>query len=178
MPPENLAFQRYDRISQILHWLVAVQIITQFALALIWKWAGKHLAHQLIKLHISLGVCLAMTLALRIVWRLFCGKRLPEALSSTEAKIAHSAHLVLYAMMVGEVAIGFAKKWVRGQAVSMFGLLQIPAPLPIAPALQPWLDTVHNYLGWAIIIVAFGHAAAAIFHRLALRDGILQRMTG
>jgi cytochrome b561 len=34
----------------------------------------------------------------------------------------------------------------------------------------------HHWVGWAIIIVAAGHAATALFHQYVLHDDVLVRM--
>jgi len=34
----------------------------------------------------------------------------------------------------------------------------------------------HEKIGWAIIIVALGHAAAALYHHFVLKDRVLRRM--
>ena len=34
----------------------------------------------------------------------------------------------------------------------------------------------HNWVGWTIVILAGGHAAAALFHHFVLRDSLLWRM--
>jgi cytochrome b561 len=35
---------------------------------------------------------------------------------------------------------------------------------------------VHNWTAWALVILAGGHAAAALFHRYVLKDRVLRRM--
>ncbi|MBV8870203.1 MAG: cytochrome b/b6 domain-containing protein, partial [Acetobacteraceae bacterium] len=35
---------------------------------------------------------------------------------------------------------------------------------------------LHNWVGWTIIALAAGHAAAALFHHFALHDDVLWRM--
>jgi cytochrome b561 len=62
------------------------------------------------------------------------------------------------------------------EAMSFFGLL---IPPPFAPFSKPAHELVgdaHNWIGWTIIILAGGHAAAALFHHFVLRDDILRRM--
>jgi cytochrome b561 len=35
---------------------------------------------------------------------------------------------------------------------------------------------VHEYIGWAIVILAFAHALAALYHHYVLKDRVLRRM--
>jgi cytochrome b561 len=34
----------------------------------------------------------------------------------------------------------------------------------------------HEWIGWAIVIIAFAHALAALYHHNVLKDGVLKRM--
>ena len=172
------AARHYDRVTRFLHWLMAVQIILQFGLALVWDHVGEDLGHRLVRLHVSLGVCLCATLVFRIVWRSLWGRRVVETLAPAHAGIAHAAHGLLYAMMLIEVATGLSKRWVRGRTVDVFGLFHIPPPFAYAPDLRPIISTTHDLLAWAIIIAASSHALVALFHRFVLRDDVLERMTG
>jgi cytochrome b561 len=55
--------------------------------------------------------------------------------------------------------------------------LLIPSPLtPVAHDTHEMLQTVHGWVGWAIVIIALGHAAAAFYHHFVLRDSVLVRM--
>jgi cytochrome b561 len=172
------AARHYDRVTRILHWLMAVQIIIQFLLTLLWSRVGDDLAGELVRLHVSLGVCLVATLLFRILWRLVWGRRLPTTLPRLQATAAHAVHSLLYVMMIIEVATGLSKRWVRGRSVDVFGLIHIPSPFVYAPDLRPIMSMTHEYLAWAIIIVACGHGLVALGHRVWLRDGVLERMTG
>jgi cytochrome b561 len=67
-------------------------------------------------------------------------------------------------------------RWAQGEAFTFFGLFPIPALMaqdrPLAHTLQDW----HNYVGWAIVILALGHAVAALVHHYVLKDQVLERM--
>jgi cytochrome b561 len=67
-------------------------------------------------------------------------------------------------------------RWSEGEAMSFFGLL-IPSPLsPVARETHHQLQEIHGWIGWGIVIVALGHAAAALYHHFVLRDSVLVRM--
>jgi cytochrome b561 len=170
--------RHYDGVTRFLHWLMAVQIIAQFTLALIWDDVGEDLGHQLVRLHVSLGICLCATLVFRILWRSFWGRKLADTLPPAQAAIARAMHWLLYTMMAVEVGTGLSKRWVRGRSVDVFGLFHIPPPFAYAPDLRPIISTTHYLLAWAIIIAAVGHALVALFHRFVLQDHVLERMTG
>lgn len=172
--------ETHDRITKILHWSVAVLIFTQFTLALVWERVDRPVERQLVWLHVSLGTLLIVLIIARIAWRIGWGSRLPRAPEGLPGLLAHGVHMLLYVMMVTEVLAGLSKRWGRGRAVDFFGVVQIPSPFPgpFPPGLRAGIDTLHEYLGWAIVILALGHAAVAILHRVVLKDRVLQRMTG
>jgi cytochrome b561 len=73
--------------------------------------------------------------------------------------------------------LGFAFRWAQGHAVSFFGLFAIPGPYgELARPARRQLHELHEYGGWAIVILAGLHAAAALYHHYALRDRVLGRM--
>jgi cytochrome b561 len=84
--------------------------------------------------------------------------------------------VLLYVMLVMQACLGFVLRWSGAEAMSFFGI-QIPPPFaPVSRPTHHLISDLHNWLGWGIIIVAAGHAAAALFHHFALRDNVLRRM--
>jgi len=77
---------------------------------------------------------------------------------------------------LAEVGLGFGLRWLQGEEFSFFGLLSIPSLLSPDRATAHALENLHNIVGWAIIYVAAAHAAAALYHRYVLKDGVLNRM--
>ena len=60
--------------------------------------------------------------------------------------------------------------------MSFFGL-KIPPPFTGAgKAAADQIQDIHNWVGWAIIVLAAGHALAALYHHYALHDRVLGRM--
>ena len=112
----------------------------------------------------------------RIAWRLMPGHQRPAALSGWVGIASKAVHWMLYAMLAAEAVLGFVLRWSGDEAVSLFGL---PIPPPFAPFSKPahhLVGEAHDFVGWTIIVVAAGHAAAALFHHFRLRDDVLWRM--
>src|SRR5689334_5647908 len=124
----------------------------------------------------SFGIVLTVVLAARIAWRLVPGHQVPPAVSGWVELTSKAVHWLLYALLGAEAALGFVLRWSGDQAMSFFGL---PIPPPFAPFSKPAHDLVgevHEWVGWAIVVIAAGHAAAALFHHYVLRDEVLWRM--
>jgi cytochrome b561 len=87
------------------------------------------------------------------------------------------AHYLLYALLLAQVASGFLFRWAQGHAVEFFGLFGFPGPFgQFSKPLRHQIHAIHEYIGWAIVIIAFGHALAALYHHYALKDRVLVRM--
>lgn len=167
----------YDGVAIALHWLTALLVVVQFALAISWDYFDKATRQGMESVHISFGVLLTAVVLARIVWRLMPGHHRPAIVSGWVKLASKSVHILLYALLVAQAALGFAFRWAEGHTVSFFGLFAIPGPYgELARPDRRLLHELHEYGGWAIVIVAGLHAAAALYHHYALRDRVLGRM--
>lgn len=166
----------YDRTAAMLHWATAALVVIQFALAQLWELVPRPQHHLMVVAHMSFGILLAIIIAWRIVWRLIPGHQVPAIGSGWSVLAAKAVHFLLYAMLVAEAVLGFLLRWSGGEAMSFFGLL-LPPPFAAFPkATNELIGELHELNGWAIIVVALGHAAAALYHHVVLKDRVLIRM--
>ena len=70
---------------------------------------------------------------------------------------------------------GLARVILRGQAFDLF-VWQVPALLEPDQACGSLFVEAHEIGAKALMLLIGLHAGAALFHRLVLRDGVLQRM--
>jgi cytochrome b561 len=167
---------RYDGIARSLHWLTALLVLAQFGLAELWSFPERPARHRMIVTHMSLGILLTLVLAVRIVWRLVPRHHIRAAASGWMEIVSKLVHSLLYVLLAAEAVLGFVLRWSGDQAMSFFGLLIPPPFAPFSGAAHHLVGEVHEWIGWAIMIFAAGHAAAALFHHFVLRDGVLRRM--
>jgi cytochrome b561 len=167
---------QYDAVSKILHWTTVVLVLVQFGLAELWGFAPRPERHLMIVGHMSFGILLTAVLLIRIVWRVIPGHQVHGAPNGWDDRVAKAVHYALYALLGLQAVLGFVLRWAGDEAMSFFGLL-IPPPFPpVSEPVQSLIGTAHNWVGWAIIIIAFGHALAALYHHFVLRDSVLRRM--
>ena len=167
----------YDNVAVALHWLTALLVVVQFAFAITWDYFPKGTRQTMESVHVSLGVLLTVVIIARVAWRLMPGHQV-SSLEIGWVKLASKAvHYLLYALLAAQAVSGFVFRWAQGHPVEFFGLFGIPGPFgEIARPQRRLIHEVHEYVGWAIVIIAFGHALAALYHHYVLKDRVLRRM--
>ena len=123
----------------------------------------------------SFGILLSVVIVTRITWRLMPGHQAPASKSGWVELAAKAVHYLLYGLLAAEAALGFVWRWSEGQEMSFFGLLSRRRCRFSKPA-HGCRGDLHTWLGWGIIIVAAGHALAALYHHFVLHDDVLRRM--
>ncbi len=167
---------RYDPVAIALHWTTAVLVIVQMALAQTWGLWGRPTHHLMVVAHMSLGILLTLVIIARVGWRLVPGHQVPPADVGWLRIASKAVHYLLYALLAAEAVLGFLFRWSGGEDMSFFGL-RIPPPFgQWSRAAHHQVGELHEWTGWAIIVIAAGHAAAALYHHYVLRDRVLARM--
>ena len=166
---------KYDTLSIALHWLTALLVIVQFALGQTWGWFPRPTRHLMVAVHMSLGIVLTLVLAVRVLRRfLLCGD-FSRATAGSSA-VSRMVHRLLYVLLAIAAVLGFLSRWVGNEAMSFFGLQIAP---PFTGSGQPAahrVQDIHNWAGWAIIILAAGHALAGLYHHYVLGNRVLWEM--
>ena len=166
----------YDNVAITLHWLTALLVVAQFALAETWDWFPHDTTESMQRLHVSLGVLLTAVVVSRVIWRLIPGHQRSSIATGWMETASKVVHYLLYALLVVQALLGFGIGWGPGHAIHFFG---IPIPDPIGTIAKPTrhlIREIHEKVGWGIIILAFGHAMAALYHHYRLHDRVLGRM--
>jgi cytochrome b561 len=167
----------YDNVAITLHWLTALLVVVQFALAVTWDEFPRDTRENLQGVHVSLRVLLTAVVVARIAWRLMPGHQRPAIVSGWVKLASQAVHYLLYVLLVVQAGLGFAWRWGQGHDVAFFGLFAIPGPYgALARPTRHLLAEFHEKVGWAIVIIAFGHALAALYHHYRLHDRVLGRM--
>ena len=165
---------RYDAVTIWLHWATAVLVVEQWVGAkTIDMWEGP-LRVDARSVHIALGISLGLILLFRLVWRATQGQALPNADSGLLGLASKAMHWGLYVLVAAIIGLGVALLVVRGD--SIFGLFHVPILVQAARPLRHTIQDLHDLLATTVLFAAGLHAAAALFHRYVLKDGVLARM--
>lgn len=166
----------YDNVAIALHWATAFFVFSNFLLAQIWDWFGKPARVLMQQTHMSFGVLLTLMIVARLVWRLIPGHQVSSLESGWARTASIATHYLLYALLVAEAGLGFGFRWGGGRPMAFFGL-GIPPPFSqLARPVRHLMHDLHEWIGWAIVIIASAHAFAALYHHYVLKDGVLRRM--
>jgi cytochrome b561 len=167
----------YDTVAVALHWATALIVVLQFASAKTWDYFAKPTQETMQSVHVSLGVLLAAVIVARLVWRLIPGHQMASLELGWVRLASKGVHYLLYGLLVGQAALGFAFRWAQGHPIEFFGLFGIPGPFgAVARPTRHLIHDLHEKVGWAIVIIAGLHAAAALYHHYVLKDRVLKRM--
>jgi len=166
----------YDTVAIALHWATAFLVVANFALSQTWDWFAKPTTELMEDTHMSFGVLLAIVIVARIVWRLIPGHQISSLEIGCVRRASKATHYLLYALLVSEAALGFAFRWGAGRPMEFFGLGIPPLIGEMSRPLRHQLREFHEWIGWAIIVIALAHALAALYHHYVLKDRVLRRM--
>lgn len=179
MPPaEAIAAEYYDVPTRVFHWLTVVFVVLLFGTSFVWNYVTPHdrfWRHLLEGVHVSLGILFAVLILGRVIWRLTGMRRLPGEAGISGA-LSRIMYAILYVLLVAEVVTGFVLRWLQGEEFQFFGLFSMPALMAPNKASAGQLEQIHNWTGWAIVVLASGHAMAALAHHYVLKDQVLDRM--
>lgn len=174
----NNAIARFALPARILHWLLAVLLI-----AMLFIGAGMvstvSAAHDtLIAIHKPLGIAILLLVIIRIGVRLtHTPPALPADLPAWQAHAATLSHWLLYALMLLMPLVGWAMVSAGGYPVQITSWLRLPALVPHSLGLFTWLRDAHTFLAYLLFFTFLAHLAAAMYHALIRRDGVLRSMT-
>ena len=179
---------RYTGTAMALHWLVALLVIGN--LVLVWTIGSLPgpMVRPAIDTHKSIGITVLGLVLLRVLWRLsHPPPPLPDGYPRRERLLAHGAHLLLYALILGLPLSGWihdsAFKDAAAHPLRLFGLVPWPRIAPIM-ALDPvtkeavhatWFR-IHGLLAYGLYALLALHLLGVLKHHLLDRDPVLQRM--
>ena len=179
---------RYDSVAMSLHWVMALLILLDFALAMSFSRFDPGDALYLpsaYDLHMAVGMCVLILSVARVIWRLTHRRPPLPDMAMPLRWLARASHFLLYAFMVVAPVSGWLVLSLRHKATSVFGLFRwawpsIPAIAHMArPDRVFWHDQLlplHIRISYVGIGLVALHVTAALYHHFGRRDEVLVRM--
>ncbi|RKF21151.1 cytochrome b [Altericroceibacterium spongiae] len=169
---------RYSTGAIILHWAIAIAVITNWRLAEATEGASREVAMSLMGTHKALGITILFLTILRIAWRLtHTHPPMSASVKGWEVVVAKAVHALFYILLIALPLIGWVANSAFGRDIDMFGLFTIPA-LPVAgdPDMGGSLYDLHKLLGTTMLVLIALHILGALKHHILDRNGELYRM--
>lgn len=170
--------ERWGVVSQLLHWLVVLLILTTGTIGLLMgDMRASPTKVEIYALHKSLGLTILALAVLRFAWRMYAGApRPPSDTPRWQDRFAAFTHWLLYALLFAIPLSGWAFNSAAGYPLQWFKLFNVPRLVARDADLRQIAGNVHEWLFWSLVAVALLHAAAALYHHFILRDDTLARM--
>lgn len=166
----------YDAVARTLHWLTVLLVAMQFVIG--WTMPDVHKDTQpvnLIAWHLGVGATFVAVMAIRVIWRLTHWP-VPDELPPLLRFVSRITHVLLYAALVLVPLLGWINASSRGWTVRLLGVVSYPTLSEPGSAFGHAMGDVHGILAWVLFALIGLHVVAALFHRLILKDHVLQRM--
>ena len=173
---------RYSALAMLFHWLIAIAVIAQWRIAEAAEEAehvaGREAHNAIMANHFSLGVVIAILVAIRLVIRVTGN---PPALSSSFASweriLARTTHTVFYVLLLVMPLAGWLAMSKFGSPINVFGIFELP-PLAVAhdPEGGKAIFEAHAVAGTVLLALIAIHILATFKHTLIDKDGNIFRM--
>jgi cytochrome b561 len=168
---------KFTLLSRLLHWSMAVMVISQFFLGVTMVAALVYYP-LLLAIHRVIGIVILVFAVVRLVNRL---RHHPPpfltTMSPMERKVASWSERLLYTLLIVQPLVGWAMLSAADSPVTLVGPVHLFGIAPHGLALYAVLRTAHTVLAYLLFATFTAHICAVLFHTVGLRDGLLKRMT-
>jgi len=163
--------------ARLLHWLMAPLVVAMLFIGIGMLSTTSSAYALLLAIHKPLGAAILVLVLLRIHTRIrHRPPPLPSDLPPLQRRAATLSHWLLYALMLLMPLSGWAMLSAAGYPVTLPAGVHLPPILPRDAALFAWLRGAHHWLALLLFATFLLHLAAALFHALVRRDGVLASM--
>jgi cytochrome b561 len=169
---------RYSTGAIILHWLIAILMITMLIF-------GEDMIRRPTEtfypsMHASLGISILVLSLIRLWWRFaHTAPALPATMKGWEVKLSHFTHIIFYVLMIVLPLTGlmaFAKEAASKtilNGASIFGIFPVPAISDFL-GIGGEVHEISSKLAQALVIL---HVLAALKHQFWDKDNLMRRMS-
>ncbi|MDR5752769.1 MULTISPECIES: cytochrome b/b6 domain-containing protein [unclassified Caballeronia] len=173
------ATTRFSPIARLMHWLMAPLVIAMLFIGIGMVSTLSWWHETLLTIHRPLGIAILVLVAVRLVVRITQGTpALPDDMPHWQQRLAHLSHWLFYALLFAMPLVGWAMLSAAGYPVQLAGSVHLPPILPQSVRAYAFLRSAHTVLALLLFATFLMHLAAALFHGLVRRDGVLSSMAG
>lgn len=169
---------RYSVVSLVLHWVIAVAVLTQVLLVTAHEATEGPISREFINLHKSVGLTILVLTLARIGWRLANPAiALPAEMPRWQKLLARATHVLFYVALIAMPLTGWLASSAGGRDIVWFGLFDWPL-LPVSggrDAARGFME-IHGLVVKGLYVLIALHVLGALKHQFINRDNVLHRM--
>ena len=167
---------RFTLLSRVLHWFMAVMVITQLLIGVTMVASLRHYP-SLLAVHRPLGAAILAFAVIRLVNRLtHRPPPFPATMSRPERRIATWSEYLLYGLVLAQPLVGWAMLSAARFPVVLYGPIHLPGVAPHNITLYAALRLCHSVLALLLFLTFTAHVCAILFHTWVVRDRMIDRM--
>lgn len=168
----------YGIVSRLFHWITVLLILVMFPVGLAMTRADPGPTQDtLFIIHKGLGPLVLVVVLLRLGWRLFHpAPPLPADVPSLQRSAAVIVHIGLYVTLIVMGVSGYVRVTTGGFPLEWLEAIGIPPLLPKMEAVSKVAKGIHASAKVVLAGLILVHVAAAVYHGLVRRDGVISRM--
>ena len=169
---------RYGLVSRLFHWITVVLVLVMIPVGLTMiQEIPRPVQDRLFILHKGLGPVVLVVVLLRLAWRLtHPPPPLPADLPAIQRRAAATVHAGLYVFLLVMAVSGYVRVTTGGFPIEALQAIGIPPLLPKNEAVAEVAKRIHATAIIGLLALIAMHVAAAAWHGLVRRDGIVGRM--
>ena len=170
---------RYTRTAMLLHWLVALLLLGQFAFGWYLETIPRGVPARgyFVNLHKSTGLLIGLVILVRLGWRLtHAPPPLPASVPPWQQQAAAASHYLLYLLMLVMPLSGYVASNFSRFGIHFFNTVKL-APWGIDSKLVYGIfNQLHIVSSWLLLALVIVHVLAALKHLLVNHDSVFSRM--
>ncbi len=170
--------KKYDLLSRLNHWSVAIAFIGMLIAGLVLEYAelSKPNYFTLLTYHKAVGVILMISALWRVGYRMHQGFTVarPE-IPKWQHKASQVVHYLLLVAVIILPVSGLAMATFSGFPTDVFGLFTTPS-LDKSEAISSSLREIHKWSAYSLIVLIAVHVSAALKNHFINKDNTLVRM--
>ena len=168
----------YGTGARLFHWVIALMVVVQIPVGI--AMTSEPLlgvGDPLFILHKGMGSVLLVLVVGRVLWRVtHPPPPFPDFMSRLEQRIAGSAHIVIYILLLVMAVSGYVRTIGDGFPIELLDALGIPPLIPPMPRAARSMLVVHQFAVVALIALVAVHISAVVRHQWIDRNPVLTRM--
>lgn len=168
----------YGTVSRLFHWATVAIVIVMIPVGLtMTQDIPRPTQDKLFILHKGLGATFLVLILARIGWRLTHRPTpLPASVGPAQRRAAAVVHFLLYALLLVMAVSGYVRVTTGGFPIELLDELGVPPLFGKHEGVAGVAKAIHATAKSLLIVLIVLHVAAAIYHGVVRRDGIVGRM--